>query len=67
MEISSGPSIQTQVEVLKKAEDVQEQAVTQLLEDNAQQLQEQQKTVQETQETSGAALTGLGTGLDITG
>jgi len=67
MEISSGPSIQTQVEVLKKAEDVQEQTVTQLLEESAQQLQKQQEEVQKTQETSGAALTGLGTGLDITG
>ena len=67
MEINSGPSIQTQIEVLKKAEDVQEQAVTQLLNDSAQQLQEQQQSVQETQKASGAALTGLGTGLDITG
>ena len=66
MEISSGPSIQTQVEVLKKAEDDQEQAVTQLLEDSAQQLQKQQETVQETQKGSSAALTGLGVGLDIT-
>ncbi len=67
MEINSGPSIQTQIEVLKKAEDVQEQAVTQLLNDSAQQLQEQQKSVQETQKNSGATLTGLGIGLDITG
>ncbi len=67
MEISSGPSIQTQVEVLKKAEDVQEQAVTQLLDDSAQQLQKQEETVQETKKASAAALTGLGTGLDITG
>lgn len=67
MEISSGPSIQTQIEVLKKAEDVQEQVVSQLLEDSAQQLQQQQKAVEETQKSSGAALTGLGTGLDVTG
>ena len=67
MEIGSGPSIQTQVEVLKKAEDVQEQAVQQLLEDSAQQLKEQQKTVQEKEQVSGAALTGLGTGLDVRG
>ena len=66
MEISSGPSVQTQVEVLKKAEDVQEQTVTRLLEDSAQQLQKQQDDAQEAQKTSGASLTGLGTGLDIT-
>ncbi len=66
MEISSGPSVQTQVEVLKKAEDIQEQAVTKLLQDSAQQLQKQQDDAQEAQKTSGAALTGLGTGLDIT-
>ena len=67
MEIGSGPPIQTQIEALKKAEDVQEQTVSRLLQDSAQQLQEQQKTVQETQQVSGASLTGLGTGLDITG
>lgn len=67
MEIGSGPPIQTQIEALKKAEDVQEQTVSRLLQDSAQQLQEQQKTAQETQEVSGASLTGLGTGLDITG
>lgn len=66
MEISSGPSIQTQVEVLKKAEDVQEQVVSKLIEDSAQQLQEQQETVEETQRASSSALTGLGTGLDVT-
>ncbi len=66
MEINSGPSVQTQVEVLKKAEDIQEQTVTRLLEDSAQQLQKQQDNVQEAQKTSGAALTGLGTGLDVT-
>ena len=68
MEVSSGPSIQTQVEVLKKAEDVQEQAVQQLLNDSAQQLKEQRDTAQEKEQaSSGAALTGLGTGLDIRG
>lgn len=66
MEINSGPSVQTQVEVLKKAEDIQEQTVTRLLEDSAQQLQKQQDNFQEAQKTSGAALTGLGTGLDVT-
>ena len=65
MEINSGSSIQTQVEVLKKAEEVQEQVVSQLLEDNAQQLQEQQEAVEDTQKSSGAGLTGLGTGLDV--
>lgn len=67
MEIGSGPPIQTQIEAMKKAEDVQEQAISKLLQDSTQQLQEQQKTVQKTQEVSGAALTGLGTGIDITG
>jgi hypothetical protein len=67
MEIGSGPPIQTQIEAMKKAEDVQEQTISKLLQDSSQQLQEQQKTAQETQEVSGAALTGLGTGIDITG
>ncbi len=66
MEIGSGAPLQAQVEVLKKATDLQEQTVSQLLNDNAQQLQEQQRAAQENQTTSGAALTGLGTGLDIT-
>ena len=65
MEISSGPSIQTQVEVLKQAENVQAQSVSRLLDDSAQQLQEQEQTVQETHQESTAQLTGLGTGLDI--
>jgi len=65
MEVNSGPSIQAQVEVLKKATDVQEQTVSQLLEANTQQLKQQQESVQETQKTSGSALTGLGTGIDI--
>lgn len=65
MEVNSGPSIQAQVEVLKKATDVQEQTVSQLLEANTQQLKQQQESVQETQNTSGSALTGLGTGIDI--
>ena len=65
MEIGTGPSIQQQVEVMKKAADVQERTVSQLLSDSSQQLQTQQKDVQETQKTSGAALTGLGTGIDI--
>ena len=66
MEINSGPSIQQQVEVLKKATEVQEQTVSQLLNDSSAQLKEQEKTVQQTQESSsGSALTGLGTGIDI--
>jgi hypothetical protein len=65
MEIGSGPSVQQQVEVMKKATEVQEQTVSQLLNDSSKQLQEQQKTVQETQQASGSALTGLGTGLDV--
>jgi hypothetical protein len=52
---------------MKKAEDVQEQTISKLLQDSTQQLQEQQETVQKTQEVSGATLTGLGTGIDITG
>lgn len=67
MEIGSGPPIQTQIDAIKKAEDVQEQTVSKLLEDSSKQLQEQQQTAQETQTVSGAGLTGLGTGLDITG
>ena len=65
MEISSGPSIQQQVEVLKKATEVQEQTVSQLLNDSSAQLKEQEETVQKTQQSSGSALTGLGTGIDI--
>lgn len=65
MEIGTGPSIQQQVDVIKKAEDVQERTVEQLLSDSSQQLQEQQHNVQETQKASGSALTGLGTGIDI--
>ncbi|MDF1880459.1 hypothetical protein JHD50_03925 [Sulfurimonas sp. MAG313] len=65
MEISGAPSSQQQVEVLKKSTEVQERAVSQLLNDSSAQLKEQQKIAQETQKTSGAALTGLGTGLDI--
>jgi len=65
MEISSGPSIQTQVDVLKQAENVQAQSVSRLLDDSAEQLQEQEQIVQETHQESTASLTGLGTGLDI--
>jgi len=65
MEIGSGPSIQQQLEVMKKATEVQENTVSQLLNDSSKQLQEQQQTVQKTQSTSGSALTGLGTGIDI--
>lgn len=65
MEISSGPSIQQQVEALKKATDVQEQTVSQLVSDSSAQLKEQERTVQQTQQSSGSALTGLGTGIDI--
>ena len=67
MEIGSGPPIQVQVEVLNKATEVQEQTVSRLLDDSAQQLKQQQEAVQQTHEASGASLTGLGTGLDITG
>lgn len=62
MDIGSGPPVQAQIEVLNKATEVQEQAVTRLLEDSAQQLKQQQ----ETQKTSSSALTGLGIGLDVT-
>ena len=65
MEINNGPSIQTQVEVLKQAENVQAQTVSKLLDDSAQQLQDQEQAVQETHQESTAQLTGLGTGLDI--
>jgi len=69
MEIGSGPSIQTQVEVLKKAEDIQERTVAQLLDSSSKQLQEQQQVqaTKDVDKASSAALTGLGTGLDITG
>jgi len=66
MEVGSGPSAQVQIDVMNKAKDVQEQTITRLLDDSAKQLQEQQKSAQQTQETSGATLTGIGTGLDIT-
>jgi len=65
MEISSGPSIQQQVEVLKKATEIQEQTVSQLLNSSSAQLKDQQATVEKTQQSSGSSLTGLGTGLDI--
>jgi len=64
MEIGSGPPIQ--IDALNKATDVQEQTVTRLLDDSAKQLQEQQKVVEDTQQTSGSTLTGIGTGLDVT-
>lgn len=63
MEVTGGAPIQA----LKKAEDVQEQAVTRVLEDSAKLQKEVQAKAEETQKASGAALTGLGTGLDITG
>jgi len=63
MEVSSGAPLQA----MKKAEDVQEQAMMRLLNDSTQQLQEQREKAQDVQKTSGARLTGLGTGLDITG
>lgn len=66
MEIGSGPSVQTQVQVMKKAEDVQENTMSRLLNDSAQQLEEQRNIVKAQESVSGAALTGLGTGLDIT-
>ena len=66
MEIGSGPPIQVQIDALNKATDVQEQTVTRLLDDSAKQLQEQQKVVEDTQQTSGSTLTGIGTGLDVT-
>jgi len=65
MEIGSGPSSEVQLEVLKKSTEVQEQAVSQLLQDSSEQLKEQQESVEKTQQSSGSALTGLGTGLDI--
>jgi len=66
MQINSGPSIQAQVEVLKQAENVQEQGITKLLEQNTQQLQQEEEAIENTQKESAAQLTGLGTGLDIT-
>jgi len=66
MEIGSGPPIQAQVAALNKATEVQEQTVSKLLNDSAQQLQQQADAVEQTQQSSGAALTGLGAGLDIT-
>lgn len=63
MEVSGGAGLQAFI----KAEEVQEQTVTRLIDDSAKQLQEQQQKVEETQKASSSALTGLGTGLDITG
>lgn len=65
MEVGSGPSIQSQVEVLKQATQTQEKAVSQIIEDNSKQLQAQEQQVQESKQTT-SALTGLGTGLDVT-
>jgi len=65
MEIGSGPSSQVQLEVLKKSTEVQEQAVSRIIQDSTEQLKAQQETVEQTQKSSGSALTGLGTGLDI--
>jgi len=65
MEISSGPSASVQTEVLKKANEVQAQAVSSLLEDSAQQLNEQRQQVQQQSQVSTAQLTGLGGSLDI--
>ncbi|HIC44573.1 MAG TPA: hypothetical protein EYO73_09935 [Sulfurimonas sp.] len=65
MEITSGSPIQIQTEVLKKADDVQEQAVSRLIQNDTAQLKEQQKTVEDTQKPSASALTGLGMALDL--
>ena len=65
MEVSGG-SGGAGIMAMKKAEDVQEQTVSRILNDSAQQLQEQRQTQEDTQKTSSAALTGLGTGLDVT-
>ncbi len=65
MEIGSGPSINAQIEVMKKATEVQEQTVSTLLNNSAAQLQEQQNTPPASEPVSGAELTGIGTGLDI--
>jgi len=62
MEVSGGAGIVA----MRKAEDVQEQTVSRILNDSAQQLQEQRQTQEDAEKTSGAALTGLGTGLDVT-
>ncbi len=63
MQVSGGAGITA----MKKAEEVQEQTVMRLLNDSAQQLQQQRENTQETQKVSGAKLTGLGIGLDIKG
>ena len=66
MEISSGPSGQVQTEVLKKANEVQAQAVSTLLDESAKQLENQREQVQETQhQASTASLTGIGGNLDL--
>lgn len=62
MEVSGGAGIMA----MKKAEDVQEQTIMRLLDDSTKQLQEQKRVSDDAQKTSSAALTGLGTGLDIT-
>lgn len=66
MEISSGSAAQTQIQVMKKAEVVQEQMISRLLNDSSQQLDEQRNTAKAQESVSSAALTGLGVGLDIT-
>jgi hypothetical protein len=66
MEIGSGTSIQTQIQVMKKAEDLQENTMSRLLNDSSQQLEEQRNITKAQESVSGASLTGLGVGLDIT-
>jgi hypothetical protein len=51
---------------MKKAEVVQEQMMSRLLNDSSQQLDEQRNTAKAQESVSSAALTGLGVGLDIT-
>jgi len=68
MEIGNSVPSQVQIDVLKKTQDVQEQAVTRLLDDSSQQLKQQQEQQQNTQDVNKATtaqLTGLGVGLDI--
>jgi hypothetical protein len=61
MEVSSGSPLQVQTEVIQKATQQQAQAVSDLLQDSSQQLQEQKQV----QQASSANLTGLGGSLDL--
>lgn len=64
MEVGSGSPIGA-LDVLKKSNDVQTQAVASLLDESAKQLSQQRAIADQTEQNSGSELTGLGVGLDV--